>query len=111
MADRRSFIAGLAVAPVVIAAPAVAEPSSFMPIYNHFMAIWAAYNNAPADTPFEEEERLGDIYMEAYEDLIRARPTNDREFRLKFLALWDDGGAPREAVVSRVLEDAHRLAG
>ncbi len=109
MTDRRAFLTAALVAPVAIAAPAVAQTSSFMPIYNRFMAIWMEYNNAPADTSYEEEGRLGDIYIAALNDLIKAHPTNDREFRLKFLALWDDGGSPREDIILRVLDDAKRL--
>jgi hypothetical protein len=54
---------------------------------------------------------MRDVYIEALHDLIKARPTNDREFRLNFMALWDEGGAPVEDVVLRVLDDAHRFAG
>lgn len=118
--SRRAVMCALAVTPIAIA-PAVkamqtneinalASPaSSFMPVYNRFMAIWMEYNNAPADTSYEEEERLGDIYIAALNDLIKVHPTTDREFRLKFLALWDDGGSPREDIILRVLDDANRL--
>jgi len=87
-----------------------ARRSAFIPIYDQFMAAWLNLNNAPGDISNEEEQRLGDIYIEAFRDLVRAHPSSDREFRLKFLALWTDGGAPDKDITERVIADAQRLA-
>ncbi|WP_341897353.1 hypothetical protein [Sphingobium sp. YR657] len=78
----------------------------FMSICRQFMAAYEALNAAGGD----DEGRLGEAYHAVFRVLIETRPSNDREFRLKFLALWGDGGAPNEEIVASMVKDAGDLS-
>lgn len=86
-----------------------AAQSGFIHVYDRVRAAWLNVNDAPIGTPHEEEERLGDLYIAHREELVHARPSTDREFRLKFLALWAEGGAPNDDVIAKVIKDAELL--
>lgn len=86
-----------------------AAPSGFKHVYDRFRTAWLDVCNAPIGTAHEEVDRLGDLYIAHREELVHASPSTDREFRLKFLALWAEGGAPTEDVIAMVIADAEAL--
>lgn len=88
-----------------------ADSSPFIAIYQRFMAAFKALNAAMKDPEADDGSTPSEVYHTAAHDLAEARPATDREFRLKFLALWREGGAPSEATIARMLEDAQVLDG
>lgn len=88
-----------------------ANSSPFIAIYQRFMAAFNGLNAAMKDAEADDGSALSEVYHTAAHDLAEARPATDREFRLKFMALWREGGAPSEATIARMLEDAQALGG
>lgn len=96
MTDRRSFITGMALAPLAITAPAIAAAPDPVDAY------WAASEAYNADR----------ISEEAYHSVVDRLDTWDaptaRDFARQFLACFD-GGWPTEETMARLRRNAERL--
>jgi len=109
---RRGILSAIAIAPVVIATPAIAVHTT--PIdraiadYNRARDY---LNNAPADVSFAEDERRAALYTQAMHRLMDTAPTDGGQLARKIAALWqDDGDMPTEASFAMILHDARLLA-
>jgi hypothetical protein len=103
MTDRRAFLAGLALAPVVVATPAVAQTftCSFDPVDRYRAAVDAVNN----DRITEEE------HLQAVDDLDFWEPPTQRDFIRKFIAQFEDGSVPNDERLEILLGQARRLIG
>ena len=100
MTDRRTFIAGLALAPVVISAPAVAAPQETV-----IARYWRAHHGLSGGTVSEED------YLDALGAVRGWKPQTAQEFMQKFLVLCDDGDTPHKHVLVALWRDAGRIEG
>lgn len=96
MTDRRTFITGMALAPIAIAAPALA--ASLDPVD----AYWKAREDFNNDRISEE------AFLKAVDRLDEWEPRNQRDFVRHVAALFD-GGIPREKYMLKMAENALRL--
>ncbi|GLT02195.1 hypothetical protein GCM10007897_36000 [Sphingobium jiangsuense] len=110
--DRRTLITAAALAPVAIAAPAVAGTGSpaFQMALSNYMEAFGAIGAMTSDTSEEEEDRLNEIYLARFQEMNEATPTTPREFVQKFHMLWMDGGYPQPETIAKMLADAKRIA-
>ena len=106
--DRRSFITAAALAPVAVAAPAVAQAGSpeFEAALHSYLNAWDAYCAAPDATADDE---LGEAYDEALTRLSKAQPPTSQDFVHKFAAIFKDGGCVEDRALDSLLKDARRL--
>lgn len=113
---RRSIMSAMAVAPVVIAAPAVASTQSpFRIAEAQYRAAIARFNSLPKDLEradpdrYEKEERR---YLDATRAVDRAPCQTWEEFADAFTIACDDGESlPNEDLVYKMLADIRRLRG
>lgn len=96
MTDRRSFITGMALAPIAIAAPAIAASPDPVDAY------WKAQQDFNNDRISEE------AFLKAVDRLDQWEPRNHRDFVRHVAALFD-GGIPREKYMLKMAENALRL--
>lgn len=97
MTDRRAFLAAALVAPVAIAAPAVASSSPIS-------AYWSAHHGLNGGTVEEAE------YLAALDSVIAWKPQTPEQFMQKFLVLCDDRDLTGDKIMIGLWRDARRLA-
>lgn len=97
--SRRSFLAAAALAPVAISVPALARSPD--PVDRYYAAT-DAYNGGAAGM-------TDDDYTQAVDDLDAWEPPTQRDFLRKFIAQYEDGGAPREEYRMLLVRQAKRL--
>lgn len=95
---RRTLFGAMALAPVVIAAPAIALSGDPVDEY------WAAFHAHNADRLDEEG------YMAALDRMDEWEPRTHRDFVRKFLATFEDGGMPTQERMDSMIASAKRLA-
>ncbi|TNE38324.1 MAG: hypothetical protein EP345_17590 [Sphingomonadales bacterium] len=108
MMDRRTFVTAAALAPVAVAAHAVAQTGSpeFEAALHSYLNAWDAYCAAPDATADDE---LGEAYDEALTRLSKAQPPTPQDFVHKFAAIFKDGGCIEDRALDSLLKDARRL--
>ena len=97
MTDRRTFITGLALAPIAIAAPVISASPD--PVDAYWQAVYAFNNDRISEEAF----------LQAVDDLDSWEPRTHRDFVRHVAALFD-GGIPREQYMLKMAENARRLA-
>jgi hypothetical protein len=111
--SRRAVTCAFATLPIAVGTPAMATTSitEFDRVFANFIVARNNLNNAPRTISKQEERRLDDIYLFHFEALNRTTPRSAQDFVKKFHALWYDGGAPQDHVLSKMLDDAAVLGG
>lgn len=99
---RRSFLSAAPLAVVCLSAPAMAAVSGNDVIAEFNRALDAAdvEDASPDETFWALEGQMHDF-----------EPQNERDFIRKFLAMWRDGGHPKNEMVERMVETGARLVG
>jgi hypothetical protein len=116
--NRRGLLAGMALAPVVVATPlASVHATGFASPFAHALAANTAaeqrFNSLPLDLEFidpaanaREEKRM----LEAWRVLVHAPPENWNEFATKYEILTEKGtGAPTDEQAAVLMADVWRL--
>lgn len=103
MTDRRTFITGLALAPIIAAAPAMAMTA--IPSSDPVTAYWAAWNGYNGDAVSEE------AVARATDDLDFWEPATLHDFVRKFVAVFHDGDMPSADRLELLIVQGKRLTG
>lgn len=104
MTDRRTFIAGLALAPVIAVAPAMAMTTTPSP--DPVTAYWAAWHGINDGTGSE------DAFLQAMDALDYWEPTTQRDFIRKVVTMFHDcDGLPPDDRVALMIAQGKRLTG
>ena len=103
MTDRRTFITGLALAPIIAAAPAMAMTA--IPSSDPVTAYWAAWNGYNGDAVSEE------AFARATDDLDFWEPTTLHDFVRTFVAVFHDGDMPSADRLELLIVQGKRLTG
>lgn len=101
--DRRSFISAAAATGAVISfsLPAAVAAAGTDPV----AAYWTAFHAYSAGLITEEQ------YNDAFYVMDRWEPKTERDFIRKFIARFDEGGAPTDAQIGDLIKQANRLLG
>lgn len=103
MTDRRTFITGLALAPIIAAAPAMAMVAITSP--DPVTAYWAAWHGVNDGTVSQ------DAFSQAIDDLDYWEPSTQRDFIRKFLTIFHEGDSLPPDRHALLIEQGKRLVG
>lgn len=103
MTDRRAFLAAALVAPVAIAAPAMAQALGCHAA-DPVDEFWSAFRSYDEDDPASVQR-----FDHAGDALDNWEPPTQRDFIRKFLAMFDEHGSPPRERLNVLIEQAQRL--
>ncbi|MBV2147428.1 hypothetical protein KRZ98_03895 [Sphingobium sp. AS12] len=104
MTDRRAFITGLSLAPIIVAAPAMAMTA--IPLPDPVAAYWAAWHGIN-DGTFSK-----DAFAQAMDALDYWEPVTQRDFIRKVVTMFHDRHAPPpDDRIALMIRQGKRLVG